>query len=175
MRAKEKNKPNFSQHLLLMGDRFDAQVTRWFKGAVVIEHDLKSKSGKHEFKEIGFLCGDTFGYKITKVTEVIGGLDKGVTLAKISGSFPLVMTCRTEEERDVQAQALELSRRIELLKDARAANFECLFGVVNCTRGAVGKSNEGLKKSAQDMWQQHLAMEDAIQNVIKVNLRSLLI
>jgi hypothetical protein len=168
-------KSKFTQHLYLMGDRFDAQVAQWFKGAVIIEYDLSQMSHGNKFFKLGKLCGVSLGHQVTKVTEIIGGPAKGVTLAKLSGAYPVVLSSRSAYERGLITRILELFDYVQILRISSERYVENLYGVVRYTHGLKGSSAAELNDIADAIHKQHCGAEASLISLIKQSIRSLLI
>lgn len=175
MGMKNKSMPNFCQHLLLMGDRFDAQVTQWFKGAVLIEHDLLRSFSDEKFSKLGRICSEAVGTKITKLTEVIGGTAKGITFAKISGSYPVVLSCNTTYERGLMTRLVEINDYLEVLENASSRYLQCLFHVSRYSRGLQKGNGAELRDIASSIREQHLFVHNSFSEIVEKNFRKLLV
>lgn len=165
----------FTQHLYLMGDRFDDRLPEWFKGSIVIEHDRDEMHSRDKLAKLMQIAGITMGHKITKLTEVIGGSDKGLAFAKLSGAYPIVIEQHSQNQKRVASKLVKLAADMKLL-DGAYTTYSSILNCVGATaKGLKGASPAEMQKIADPVRDQHQQFIDSITNLAEQNFRRILI
>ena len=171
----KRTETKFSQHLYLMGDRFDDRITQWFKGAVIIEHDLAAISGADKFALLMRICSVTMGHKITKLTEVIGGAEKGMSLARLSGAYPVAITQETAYERGLLTRIVDVTNLVRAMNRKHENYSECLRDLRRNTHGLTGVSVSKLGAIHAAIENHNKVIGDLIAQGVTQNFRRLLV
>jgi hypothetical protein len=165
----------FTQHLFLMGERFDDRVTQWFKGALIIEHDLSEMERGCKLAILMRICSVTMGHKITKLTEVIGGSQKGMTLARLSGAYPVAITQTTAYERGLVTRLVDMVEIVVDLTKLHSDYSDCLSELRSRMHGLKGASVAHIRDAQRAIQNQNRAISDMVGGLVQQNFRRLLV
>ena len=169
------NEAKFSQHLFLMGDKFDDRVTQWFKGAIIIEHDLSVMDRGGKLETLMQICRVTMGHKITKITEVIGGSEKGLTLARLSGTYPVAISQNSAYERGLITRLVTIVMVVRGMNRRHSDYSDCLSELRSCAHGLKGGAVATIQKFQNSSQQLNQDIGDLMDGIVKQNFRRLLV
>ena len=172
---KKRKTPNFTQHLYLMGDRFDEQITQWFKGSIIIEHDLDAIRSNDKLAILKQICSVTMGHKITKVTEVIGGSPKGLMFARLSGAYPIAITQNSGREKGLLTRLVDVVTVLRDLHRVNSVYSDCLSELRHCTHGLKGVSVAKMRELHDAIEQHAEEFDKLIDSGVGQNFRRLLV
>lgn len=172
---KKNQETKFTQHLFLLGDSFDDRVTQWFKSAVIIEHDLSDMTRDCKLAILMRICSVTMGHKITKLTEVIGSNEKGLTLARLSGSYPVVIKQTTAYERGLCTKLVNVVEGVVAMNRSHSNYSDCLYELRRSSHGLKGGPNLNIHKHQNIIEQQNKEIGDFMDGIVKQNFRRLLV
>ncbi len=172
---KKSKETKFTQHLFLMGERFDDRVAQCFKGALIIEHDLSEMERGCKLAILMRICSVTMGHKITKLTEVIGGSQKGMTLARLSGAYPVAITQTTAYERGLVTRLVDMVEIVVHLARLHADYSDGLSELRSCMHGLKGASVAHIRDAQSAIQKQNKAISDWVDGLVKQNFRRLLV
>jgi hypothetical protein len=151
------------------------RITQWFKGAIIIEHDLSDMDSEDKLATLMRICSGTMGHKITKLTEVIGGSEKGLTFARLSGTYPVAITQNSAYERGLFTRILTVVEVVNEMIRVHSNYSDCLSELRNCVHALKGVSVPKIREYQNSICQHNNEVVDLMGDLIEQNFRRLLV
>lgn len=163
------------QKIFLFGEVHDSRIDQWFKGSWVIEHDLEKLDPNGFLGKVMMIAEVTGGVKVTKMTEVITGSTKGLSFAKLSGSYPLIISQNTPYERGLLTRIVHMLQKVQTLDQLGLQYKICAEFVENFTLGMKCENSLPLSFYRKHIYDFHCVMMKSSINIAKKNFRRLII
>ena len=115
------------------------------------------------------------GHKITKLTEVIGGSQKGMTLARLSGAYPVAITQTTAYARGLVTRLVDMVEIVVDLTKLHSDYSDCLSELRSRMHGLKGASVAHIRDAQRTIQNQNRAISDMVGGLVQQNFRRLLV